>query len=686
MVGGATQGVYAASYGNGVYHSTNGGATWTKVTGGPTDVEYAAIASNGVYYAVNYAQGNSSSTALWKYSGGAWTKLTLNGTSGQWPLGSVAIDPSNPNEIVAVSWNGAYNVSYNGGATWSDWYSPVTNSTDIPWLAQGNGTGFSAWLSTGGAAFNPLVANQLIISAGTGVWNTSVPTSGNAQSVGWLTNFYDQSAGIENLVANKIIVPPGGNPVLASWDRPFFEITNPNAYPSTYGPVASTNIVAGWSVDYASSSPSFLVGIADWGGTEESGYSTNGGQTWTKFSTELSGDTGGTIAASTPQDIVWAPAGGKQPYYTLNGGTTWNPIILPGVTSWSGFDFGYWLEQRSVTADRVLPNTFYLYFNGTNGPGVFTTTNGGASWTKVYSGKIGPDDGYNSTLMSVPGEASNLFYTGGSQSGNTAATPVNEPFYRSTNGGATWTAVPNVLDVFTFGFGAAAPGQSYPAIYIVGYVNNVYGVWQSTNDAASWTNIGTYPTGELDQIDTISGNPNVFGEVYVGFNGGGYAYLPAGSTGATTGGAGTGTTTGGTGTGATTGGTGTGATTGGTGTGTTTGDTGTGATTGGTGTGPTITGIRESPATGDLNVGKTVALTLAFSENVTVAGGRPTLTLSDGGTAFYSKVRARDLDLQLHCGGRTEHRLAGRHRGQPGERSRRSRTAPATPPTCRSPA
>src|ERR1700722_19699722 len=52
---------------------------------------------------------------------------------------------------------------------------------------------------------------------------------------------------------------------------------------------------------------------------------------------------------------------------------------------------------------------------------------------------------------------------------------------------------------------------------------------------------------------------------------------------------------------------------------------------------PTITGISDSPATGDLNVGKTVALTFSFSENVTVAGGRPTLTLSDGGTAFYYK-------------------------------------------------
>ena len=52
---------------------------------------------------------------------------------------------------------------------------------------------------------------------------------------------------------------------------------------------------------------------------------------------------------------------------------------------------------------------------------------------------------------------------------------------------------------------------------------------------------------------------------------------------------------------------------------------------------PTITGISESPATGHLNAGKTVALTLTFSENVTVAGGRPTLSLNDRGTATYAK-------------------------------------------------
>src|SRR4029077_1374071 len=121
-------------------------------------------------------------------------------------------------------------------------------------------------------------------------------------------------------------------------------------------------------------------------------------------------------------------------------------------------------------------------------------------WTQVF--KATPQTLFyfasaEQSIQSVPGEAGNLFYTPGNGAG--------DGFYHSTDGGATWTAVANVQEAAAFGFGAPAPGQSYPAIYIAGYVNNVYGIWQSTDDAQSWTQIGTYPNGNLDQISTISG-------------------------------------------------------------------------------------------------------------------------------------------------------------------------------------
>jgi Galactose oxidase-like, Early set domain/Bacterial Ig-like domain len=50
---------------------------------------------------------------------------------------------------------------------------------------------------------------------------------------------------------------------------------------------------------------------------------------------------------------------------------------------------------------------------------------------------------------------------------------------------------------------------------------------------------------------------------------------------------------------------------------------------------PTLSGIVASPATANLNAGKTVTLTANFSEAVSVGSGMPTLNLNDGGTATY---------------------------------------------------
>jgi len=534
QVGGVTQVIYASSNGQGVYKTVNGGATWTLLSGGPLDVEYAAISNSGTYYVVG-----DNITNVWSYNGTQWTKLIGGGA---WQ--GIAINSFNQNELVVTSQAGQVNMSYDAGATWTGINTNTSLSTnDIPWLLAGNsfhGTqGPWFYLSAGGVQFSPVNNGQLIQSAGTGMWSMNVPASGVTASTA--LTWTDFSVGIENLVANAILVPPvaGAAPILASWDRPFFKMTSIGTYPSTYGSVNSDTIEMGWSLDYASSDPSFVVGLSDWN-NEQTGYSTDGGATWTYFSSTPPGVgpagktyIGGTIAASTPQNIIWAPANRSNPYYTTNQGATWTAISLPGVSSYSGFHFAYYLNARTVTADRVSSNTFYLYYPS---HGVFRTTNSGATWTNVYSGNSGyiesntSQAGWNSTLMSVPGNAGHLFYTSGYLSGSTLTSPVAEPFYRSTNGGATWTAVNNVLAVSDFGFGASAPGKTYPAIYIVGWVNNVFGTWQSIDDAQTWTNLGAFPTGVLVRASAISGDPNIFGQVYVGFHGGSYAYLPGSAT------------------------------------------------------------------------------------------------------------------------------------------------------------
>jgi len=502
LIGGKTKTVYAASFGNGVYQSTDAGNSWVKLVGGPADVEYAVVSVTGTYYAL--ADGNNE---LWSYANGTWTEL-LSGH-----IFSIAVDPFNPEKIVAVGNNARSDISLDGGATWSGWINGQLSASDIPWL---NTT--APYLAPSGIVFDQLIPNKLWASGQAGFWYANVPQ--NSAPIVW----HSQSVGIEQLVANEIIVPPGGKPVLASWDRAFFYVSDPDAYPSTFGPVNSPTIVAGWSLDYASSNPNFVVGIAEWHGLEESGYSLDGGQTWTIFPTfpTFGGQPqGGSIAASSPTDILWAPDRGLQPYYTLNGGLSWNPVSLPGVTDWKTFD--PYADQRTVTADRVQPNTFYLYYAG---HGFYKSVDGSVTWTLVSQPSFTPTwDTQDTDLQSVPGEAGNLFFTHGPQPG-ALNQPLNEGFYQSTDGGVTWSAIPNVLEVETFGFGAPEDLGGYPAIYIVGWVNNVYGIWQSNDEAKSWTQIGVSPLDSFDTIKTISGDPDQYDQVYIGFNGSGYAYLP----------------------------------------------------------------------------------------------------------------------------------------------------------------
>jgi hypothetical protein len=519
VIGGATQTIYAASNGNGVYKSSNGGSTWALLSGSPNNVVYSAIDASGNYYAATTAG------LLYKYNGSSWTTL-LNDSSG---LQCFAINPLNTNEIVAVRNSGWLDISYDGGNTWPALgnFNTTAVSPDIPWLAAGNSrSGAGIYLTAGGCAFSPTTNGELILSAGTGMWNMTVPAGATSSTALTYTDF---SVAIENLVANAIVIPPvsGSTPILASWDRPFFNIASVGTYPSTYGPVASDIIQMGWSLDYASSNPGTVFGLSTYN-NNQSGVTTNNGASWTTFATpyQPGGTFGGTIAASTPTNIILAPAGGVQPGYTMNGGTSWTGITLPGSPSWSGFHFAYYLKQRSVTADRVNATTFYLYYPGN---GVYITSNGGAAWTQQKSGYIesnGSQAGFNSTIMSVPGNAGNLFYTAGNQTGTTPSGGSTVPFYRSINSGVTWTAVANVTGVTCFNFGAVAPTKTYPSIYISGFVSGVYGVFVSIDNAVTWTNLGN-PNSALQSLDLIvciAADPNNYGSVYVGLAGAGYVY------------------------------------------------------------------------------------------------------------------------------------------------------------------
>ena len=64
-------------------------------------------------------------------------------------------------------------------------------------------------------------------------------------------------------------------------------------------------------------------------------------------------------------------------------------------------------------------------------------------------------------------------------------------------------------------------------------------------------------------------------------------------------------------------------------------------------TAPTVTGVSTNPGSGTVQPGNMVGITVGTSEGVTVSGGTPTLSLSDGGTATYDPTSSTPTMLMF---------------------------------------
>jgi photosystem II stability/assembly factor-like uncharacterized protein len=514
LVGGKTQGIYISTYGSGVYHSTDGGSSWILTANTPVKHAHMICDQNGVVWLTQY--GYPDNTRIYKYASGSWSSTSFGfGTQGF----SVAVDPVNADRIFVGTGGGRLTISTDGGVTWTAPTPIERRATDVPWLAWTN----ESFMSNGDMKFDPSVSNKLYFAEGIGVWYTNPPT--RYTPITWTS----ESAAIEQLVTNWVVSPPGGAPVFSFWDRPVFYGGNSNEYPSTHGVNNAHALIMGWSVDWASSDPSTIVCLCNFEKNDTSGYSRDGGRTWSTFAQVPPSSSGaiygGCIAASTPTNFLWVQSNHGNPYFTTDRGNTWNQISIPGIPTKgsTGWGFAYYLDRQNCAADRVKANTFYMYNDGSGSAvteGIYTSTDGGATWIHTSSPRFGA--AFNVQMRSVPGQAGHLFFTAGVQS---PPHPASQRFYRSMDGGTTWSAVADVKEVFAFGFGKAALTGSYPAIFIFGWVKNIMGIWRSDDNALTWTQVSDgFPLGNFNQIKTIEGDSNRYGTVYVGFGGSGFVY------------------------------------------------------------------------------------------------------------------------------------------------------------------
>ncbi|MGM9486581.1 VPS10 domain-containing protein [Ideonella sp. YS5] len=518
-----------------LYKSTNGGKSWTGIQTPVSGfhIPHMVRADDGMFY-VAFTQGPgpgaNGPARFYRFDGTTWT-LLRSFDPDQWTsfgFGGVSVHGSGATTRIALgvtntwgNWQGqpVVQLSDDAGATWREIAAMKPHAPD---------GGFSGWVDD--VEIDPFDRDHILHVSGGGVWETRDASSADPSWV-FLVE------GIEETANVSMITPPAGSPYLllnSSMDVGMLVHTSLDQAP-TLGPRGNLSFGSGQCADMAWSTPSYIaaVGATTWGSTVAGVYSTDSGVTWAAFETNhpdaLSNQSGeSNIAVTQPDHAVWAPAN-SVPYHSTDNGKTWTPTNLSSL-SWVGVNRSY-----RLAADRQNPAKVYAYDSGgawwTNTTGKFYySTDGGHSFTQSTSPAL---DSLRCNNYQTTGLVVNPYVEGDVwiADGNS--------LYHSVDSGVTWTKLTSMQSVWgdnepwkypvLFGatvvaLGKPAPGASYSAaVYMVGTVSGVWGVYRSDDAGETWTRIND-DQHQYGGIGTMAADHDVEGRVYISGGGRGVLY------------------------------------------------------------------------------------------------------------------------------------------------------------------
>jgi photosystem II stability/assembly factor-like uncharacterized protein len=495
-----------------LFRSTDAGKSWQPVPGQPTAYRpnHAVLASDGTLY-VSYGTDPGPwpmiDGAVWKLdtNSGAWTDITPE-KPGRFGYGAVAVDAHNPRALIASTFGRPRGEelyrSTDGGATWRGVFAsggtydfslaPYVASTPIHWLLD--------------LEIDPADSSHAMFTTGYGGYETFDLTDVDADRP---TKWSVMSTGIEETVALDLLSPPRGAHLISAigdyggfvhWDldkpAPEGNFDHPR-FGNTTGLACAEN------------RPEIVVRVgraSGHGGSGNIGFSLDGGKSWQPASPPRPGSVLGHIAVSSDGTTwVWTPSRSAVSF-TRDRGATWKESAgIPADTR--------------VIADRVNPGKFYgmALFDGK----LFISTDGAATFSTQPlvlpgglphpGGNRGDDRGGQDRIYAAPGREGDLWLA------------AFNGLYHSTDTGKTFARLPGVSEIHAFGFGKAAPGASYPALYLVGTVAGVRGIFRSDDTAQRWLRIND-DRHQWGLVLHITGDPKQYGRVYVGTHGRGTFY------------------------------------------------------------------------------------------------------------------------------------------------------------------
>ena len=515
--------VNAAGLTSTLYKSVDGGSTWAPVSVPSAVAGYyithTVRTSDGAFY-VAFSQGAGPGVAgpgyLYKFSGGTWTLLANNSSAG---YGGVSVSGTGSTARIALgvsnTWGSGQVVqlSDDGGTTWRE------IEQGMPHTPAG---GAGGWVDD--IEIDPSNRDHISHVTGGGIVETR---NASAATPSW----NDAVVNLEETATNAIVTPPAGASykfVNSAGDIGTWLQTDLATKP-TKGP--STQWSNGISADVAWSDSTYIAGtgVLNSTGTAFGFWSGDGGSTWSNFAklpagaaTNKAGT--GSIVATSRNNLVWAPAN-SVPSYTTNNGTRWTSTNLPALAS-LGWDRGYRLAADRKNASKVYAFDSGGAFWGTPGK-VYVSTDGGHNFTLSQgsvAANLAPNAWWLTSMVVNPNAEGDIWLADGNA------------VYHSTDSGASWTKLNGFATVAATGSTAALQGASVialgkaqagspysAAVYVVGTMNGVWGVYHSDDGGATWARFND-DAHQFGGIGQMAGDWNTYGRIYFSGTGRGLVY------------------------------------------------------------------------------------------------------------------------------------------------------------------
>jgi hypothetical protein len=254
--------------------------------------------------------------------------------------------------------------------------------------------------------------------------------------------------GLEETVPLGFASIPGGPLVSAIGDIDGYLHDDPSRHGRIHDPQIGTT--TGLAV--AAKNPRTMVRVGD-----SMLVTHDGGATWKKTAA-IKGKRGQVAISADGAVILHAPEKAKEAWRSGDGGTTWTAVA------------GLAKANLRPVGDPVDAKVFYAY----DDTALLASTDGGASFAP---------------RASLPAGGSRLVRVAPGRGGDVWVALKNGGLVRSVDGGAHFAALDAVRYCGAVGFGKAAPGHDYPAVYIWGDVKGVRGIHRSIDGGATWTRI-----------------------------------------------------------------------------------------------------------------------------------------------------------------------------------------------------